>query len=82
MSLLPLLVERGEWHCRLCVGIGSAERVTIPLKGEQPEQLVTTEDTMSDKAAIGGFLGVTKAILALHHHHMRTLHAVKPSFLG
>ncbi|MES9943149.1 MAG: MMPL family transporter [Candidatus Thiodiazotropha sp. 6PLUC2] len=45
----------------LTVGIGPAERVTIPANGAQPEQLVTTEDSMPDKAAIGGFLGVTEA---------------------
>jgi predicted RND superfamily exporter protein len=45
----------------LSVGIGPGEQILIPASANRPEQFVTTADAKSDKAVIGGFLGVTEA---------------------
>jgi predicted RND superfamily exporter protein len=45
----------------LRIGIGANEAVVIQGQGDQPKQLVKTDDSMADSVAIGGFLGVTEA---------------------
>ncbi|MCG8100232.1 MAG: MMPL family transporter, partial [Candidatus Thiodiazotropha taylori] len=43
------------------VGVKPGEEVVLQANGEQPEQRVVTDRSLSDKAPIGGFLGVTEA---------------------
>ncbi|MBV2120015.1 MAG: MMPL family transporter [Candidatus Thiodiazotropha sp. (ex Ctena orbiculata)] len=45
----------------ISVGVKPGEEVVLQANGDQPEQRVVTDRSLSDKAPIGGFLGVTEA---------------------